>query len=214
MKSRLIIPAGEARSELIVERSRFITAVAPAFSVDEAREFILKIKGEFQDASHHVPCFKIGHGAGLITHCSDDGEPSGTAGRPSLAVLEGSEFGDVVAVTTRYFGGIKLGTGGLVRAYSESMRSALRNTPRAEKVSTTTLMLAFDYSLFERVRNLAAEMNAFILDEEFGADVTLTIRLRDEQVTEFSSHITELSRGRVNVIIVDKMNVAILPLLE
>ena len=135
--TKRIIPAGEARVEIIVDKSRFIAAAGPAFSVEEARAFIQKMKVEFPDASHHVPVFIIGHGNSVTVHCTDDGEPSGTAGRPALAVLQGSGLGDVVLVITRYFGGIKLGTGGLVRAYSDAVREVLKVLVRAEKVATT-----------------------------------------------------------------------------
>src|SRR5512136_3192018 len=114
------VPLNELRRELTISNSRFISTLAPAFSVDEARAFIQRIKAEFPDASHHVPVYLIGHGDTEIAHCSDAGEPSGTAGRPALAVLRGSGLGDVVVVVTRYFGGTKLGTGGLVKEYTES----------------------------------------------------------------------------------------------
>jgi putative IMPACT (imprinted ancient) family translation regulator len=91
---RRLIPEREARAELLVVNSRFIATIAPAFTVEEARAFIARIKAEFVDATHHVPAFIIGHGASVVAHCQDDGEPSGTAGRPALAVLRGSGLGD------------------------------------------------------------------------------------------------------------------------
>jgi uncharacterized YigZ family protein len=111
------VPLKEIRRELIVVNSRFVATLAPVMSVEEAKAFIARIRGEFSDASHNVPAYLVGGGDSLIEHCSDDGEPSGTAGRPALAVLKGSGLGDVAVVVTRYFGGTKLGTGGLVRAY-------------------------------------------------------------------------------------------------
>src|SRR5574340_1436809 len=118
-----IIPAGERTTEITVVNSRFIADLSPVFSIDEARSFIARIKAKHPAASHHVPAFIIGHGASTTEHCSDDGEPAGTAGRPALAVLKGSGLGDVVVVVTRYFGGTKLGTGGLVRAWRGRLRS-------------------------------------------------------------------------------------------
>jgi uncharacterized YigZ family protein len=111
-----LIPAKETRVELIVVNSRFIATVAPVFTVDEAKAFVARIKHEFADASHNVSVYLVGHGASVTAHCTDDGEPAGTAGRPALAVLQGSGLGDVAVVVTRSFGGTKLGTGGLVRA--------------------------------------------------------------------------------------------------
>jgi uncharacterized YigZ family protein len=120
---RYTIPARETRAEIKVVNSRFVATVAPVFSVDAAKAFIARVRREFADATHNVPAYLIGHGASVIAHCNDDGEPSGTAGRPALAVLRGSGLGDVAVVVTRYFGGTKLGTGGLVRAYSGAVRA-------------------------------------------------------------------------------------------
>src|SRR5512133_3503069 len=142
------VPSYEVRGEIRVVNSRFISSLAPAGSVDEARAFINRIKTEFADASHNVPIFLIGHGDSVTAHSSDDGEPSGTAGRPALAVLQGSGLGDVVVVITRYFGGTKLGTGGLVRAYSDAVREVLAVTPHAEKVPTHTVMAVVPYNWF------------------------------------------------------------------
>ncbi|MFN2242462.1 MAG: IMPACT family protein, partial [Anaerolineae bacterium] len=114
---RYPIPARETRTEIQVLNSRFIATAAPVFSVEEAKAFVTRIRDEFADATHNVPAYLVGYGASVVAHCTDDGEPSGTAGRPALAVLRGSGLGDVAVVVTRYFGGTKLGTGGLVRAY-------------------------------------------------------------------------------------------------
>src|SRR5512136_2142640 len=172
------VPLHEIRREISISNSRFIASLAPVFAVDEAKAFIQRIKAEFPDATHHVPVYLIGHGDSEIAHCSDAGEPSGTAGRPALAVLRGSGLGDAAVVVARYFGGTKLGTGGLVRAYSEAVRMAVEAVPRAEKVLTHTVMLAFPYTYLERVRLLVAAQNGKVLDESFAADVTMTAQLR------------------------------------
>ena len=172
-----LVPLREIRLETRVSNSRFITTLAPVFTVDQARAFIQRVRGEFSDASHNVPAFVIGQGESVITHCSDAGEPSGTAGRPMLAVLQGSGLGDVVAVVTRYFGGTRLGTGGLVRAYSGAVRSVVDAVPRAVKTPAVTVMLAAPYNLLERLRRLADLHKTEILDETFAVDVTLTLRL-------------------------------------
>ena len=172
-----LIPAAETRVELTVVNSRFIATIAPAFSVDEARAFVSRVRAEFADASHNVPAYVIGHGAATIAHCHDDGEPSGTAGRPMLAVLQGSGLGDVALVVTRYFGGTKLGTGGLVRAYGDAARAALVALPRAAKVATVTALVEAPYPLLERLRLLAAAHGGLMLDEEFAGAITLTLSL-------------------------------------
>jgi uncharacterized YigZ family protein len=194
-KKRFAVPAQQSRAEIEVLNSRFIATIAPAFSVDEAREFIASIKSEFKDASHIVPAYVIGHGSSVTAHCHDDGEPSGTAGRPALAVLSGSGLGDAVVVVTRYFGGTKLGTGGLVRAYGDAVRAVLEVVPRAEKAPLHTVMLAIPYPAFERVRLLVDAHNGAIIDETFGVDVTLTARFGINQFLGFETAIQELSRG-------------------
>jgi putative IMPACT (imprinted ancient) family translation regulator len=103
-KMQQLIPANEVRSEIIVLKSRFIATLTPVFTLEEAKSFIARIKGEYSNATHNVPAYLIGHGNSVIAHCSDDGEPSGTAGKPVLSVLIGSGLGDVAVVVTRYFG--------------------------------------------------------------------------------------------------------------
>ena len=188
------VPAQEIRRELTVSNSRFISSLSPVFSVDEAKAFIVRIKAEFTDASHNVPVYLIGHGDLEIAHCSDAGEPSGTAGRPALAVLRGSGLGDVAVVVTRYFGGSKLGTGGLVRAYSEAVRIVVEAVPRAQKVLSHTIMLAFPYTYLERVRLFLAAQEGKVLDEEYAADVTLTARLRVEKLPDFQAALSEIDQ--------------------
>jgi uncharacterized YigZ family protein len=192
---RYLIPAQPTRTEIDVLNSRFIATIAPAFNVEQARQFIAEIKAEFSDATHNVPAYVIGHGSSVIAHCHDDGEPSGTAGRPALAVLSGSGLGDAVVVVTRYFGGTKLGTGGLVRAYSDAVRAVLEVVPRAEKAPVHTVMIALPYPAFERVRLLVAVHGGQIVDENFAADVTMTARFRVEQFPAFQQALQELARG-------------------
>jgi uncharacterized YigZ family protein len=208
--SDYLLPAEEARCEIEINRSRFIAAIAPAFTVEEARAFIARIKTEFADAAHHVPAFVVGHGASVTAHCNDDGEPSGTAGRPSLAVLQGSGLGDAVVVVTRYFGGVKLGAGGLVRAYSDAVRAVLEIVPRARRVAAHTAMVSLPYPLFEQVKLLADKHDGLILEEEFAADITLTLRFRVERFEPFQADLQELSHGRIEALIMET-NDLILP---
>jgi uncharacterized YigZ family protein len=203
------VPLHEIRRELVVSNSRFIASLAPTFSVEEARIFIQRIKVELPDATHHVPVYLIGHGSSEIAHCSDAGEPSGTAGRPALAVLRGSGLGDVAVVITRYFGGTKLGTGGLVRAYSESMRLVVEAVPRAEKVQTHTVMLAFAYTYLERIRLQVAVQAGEILDEDFAADVTMTARMRVEKLPAFQEAVAELTKGQVRAEVISSEEVLV-----
>jgi uncharacterized YigZ family protein len=197
------VPAHEIRREFTISNSRFISTLAPVFSVDEAKTFIVRIKSEYPDASHNVPVYLIGHGDSETAHCSDAGEPSGTAGRPALAVLRGSGLGDVAVVVTRYFGGTKLGTGGLVRAYSEAVRLVVEAVPRAEKVLTHTIMLVFPYTYLERVRLLVTSHSGTVLDEEFATDVTLTARIRVEALPGFQASLSDLTKGKVKAEVIE-----------
>lgn len=197
------IPAAETRVEIAVKNSRFIATAAPVFSVDEAKAFISRIKAEFSDASHNVPAFLVGFGAAVTAHCSDDGEPSGTAGRPLLSVLQGSGLGDVALVVTRYFGGTKLGTGGLVRAYTDAAKTVLDALPRAEKVPTHTVLAAVPYPLLERVRLLMAQYHGRVLEEQFAADITITAQFTVARFPGFQDALRELSHGALAAEIVE-----------
>lgn len=209
---RQLIPAQEARVEIKVLNSRFIATMAPVFSVDEAKAFIARIKAEFADASHNVPAYIIGHGNSVVAHCQDDGEPSGTAGKPALAVLRGSGLGDVVVVVTRYFGGTKLGTGGLVRAYGDSVREVLETTPRAAKVATHSVIMALPYPLFEQARRLVEAHHGQILNEDFGADVIVTARFAIEHLPALQDALRKLSNGTLAAEIVETNQATIMPL--
>ena len=191
------VPAEEIRKEIVIQGSRFIATLAPVFSVDEAKAFLVRMRTEFSDATHNVPAYLVGGGNSVLAHASDDGEPSGTAGRPALAVLKGSGLGDVAVVVTRYFGGTKLGTGGLVRAYTQAVQEVVASVLRAEKVLADTLLLAAPYPLLERIRILVDEIGGEILDEDFGADVTLSLRFRVEATARFQAGLQELSAGKL-----------------
>ncbi len=193
--------------ETRVSNSRFIATLAPAFTVEEARAFIQRIRAEFSDATHNVPAFVIGYGDSVTTHCSDAGEPSGTAGRPMLAVLQGSGLGDAVVVVTRYFGGTKLGTGGLVRAYSGAVRAVVDACPRAIKTPAVTALLVIPYNLLERVRRLAPQHCGTILEESFTADVTLTLRFLPEDLPGFQADLLELSNGSIQAEVMEQSTI-------
>ncbi len=200
------------RVELRVTNSRFIATIAPAFTVEEARAFVGRVRAEFADASHNVPAYLIGHGATTTAHCHDDGEPSGTAGRPALAVLQGSGLGDVALVVTRYFGGTKLGTGGLVRAYGDAAREVVAAVPRAMKVATVTVMAEVAYPLLERARLLVAGHGGLILEEQFAAEITLTARFREEEFSAFAAALRELTHGASEAVVVASDPATLMPL--
>ncbi|HMO56031.1 MAG TPA: YigZ family protein [Roseiflexaceae bacterium] len=193
------IPAARARVELRIVNSRFIGSLAPAEDVAAARAFIAEIRAEMPDASHHVYAYVIGHGATTTLGMSDDGEPSGTAGRPMLAVLRGSGIGDAVVVVTRYFGGTLLGTGGLVRAYSDTTRAVLEVVPRVAKIARRTIWITIGYAAYELVRRLVLAHEARIDAEEFAADIVLLVTLPEVQVAPLAAALTEATAGRARL---------------
>lgn len=207
----LYIPAKPHRIENSVANSRFIASAAPVFSVEEAKQFMTEIRAEFRDASHNVPAFLIGHGATSIAHCSDDGEPSGTAGRPILAVLQGSHLGDIAIIVTRYFGGTKLGTGGLVRAYGNAAKEVVKTLPQARKVTTHSVLIVLPYSLYEQIRIMIANFQGITLDEVFGAEVTISARFPVNTYKSFQIELSNLSRGNIQANIIEANQISIMP---
>jgi len=181
------IPFTEIRREHVVVNSRFIATNAPVFSVEEARTFIARIKKEFADASHNVSAYIIGGGNTVTEFCSDDGEPNGTSGKPALAVLRGSGLGDVAIVVTRYFGGTLLGTGGLVRAYTESTQLVVNAVERGRRVEVYIALLAIPYNLLERVCLMVGRNDGEMVGEDFAGDVTLTLQFPVESFDGFQN---------------------------
>jgi uncharacterized YigZ family protein len=197
------IPAARTRTETVVVNSRFITTVAPATSVDEAKAILHAVRAEMPDANHHVYAFRVGHGNSVIEGMSDDGEPSGTSGPPVLAVLRGTGLGDVLVVVTRYFGGTKLGTGGLVRAYSDAARLGLESTPTTLKIPKKLLGVEAPYPLYEQIKRLVEAYHGTIEDQTFAENVLVIALFPEPEVSGFRHAITELSAGRVEAIELD-----------
>jgi uncharacterized YigZ family protein len=189
------IPAATVRVTHEVSRSRFIATLGCAESVSAARQFIAQVRAEMPDASHHVYAFRIGYGNSLNEGLSDDGEPSGTAAPPIMAVLRGAAVGDVVLVVTRYFGGTKLGTGGLVRAYGEAARLALNAMTTRPKIVLRRLALDVSYALYTPVKRLIARHAAQIEAETFAERISLVVALPEPELAAFSAALRDLSQG-------------------
>jgi uncharacterized YigZ family protein len=197
------VPARMARAQLSVHNSRFIATINRVTSVDEARGFIAGVKREFPDAHHNVAAFIIGHGNTTTTHSTDDGEPAGTAGRPALAALKGSGFGDIAVVVTRYFGGTKLGSGGLVRAYRAAVQKVLAVTPTAEKALSHTILVEVPYSWLTQVRILIQKYSGVILNETFTQAVTITARFKVQDFIPFQESMSQTTKGSLRAEIVE-----------
>ena len=210
----LIIPASRYKTELRISNSHFIATIAPAFSVDDAKDFIQEINQLYPDASHNVPIYQIGFGSSVIAHSSDNGEPSGTAGRPALAVLAGSGLGDAAIVITRYFGGTKLGTGGLVKAYSDSARTVIKGVPKAKKIRVHDCQLSCPYSLYEQIIRILKSVGCSINEEEFTELVTIHFSTPINSYTKMIGLITDFTSGQVPVQKNIENQIAIIPLKE
>lgn len=183
-------------AELVVKKSRFLSEATPVDSPDAARELWRERKRTYTNGGHIVFAFVCGP-QGNIMGCSDDGEPSGTAGRPVLEVLKGSGITNVLLTVARWYGGIKLGTGGLVRAYTESAQLALADPPVTELVPLTGFTLTLPYVHYELVRRRLGEFGAELKNEEFGEAVTLRGVMPKENFGDFSAMIRDLTGGAV-----------------
>jgi len=195
--SRYPVPGKQTRVEYQQGNSRFIATVGRAASVDEARAFIQSIRDAMPGATHHVYAMKVGYSSSVTEGVSDDGEPSGTSGPPILSILRGADLGDVVLVVTRYFGGTKLGTGGLVTAYSTAAKEVLAQLPVEEKIDRIALRLEVPYPLYERVRQLLGELEGLIEKEDFAEHVSVSASIPEERRQEFKARLADLTAGRI-----------------
>jgi uncharacterized YigZ family protein len=196
-RSRYPVPSGTCRTEEEIKRSRFITTVGHTPSVEEARAFVDRIRSEFSDAGHNCWAYQVGPpGSTLSVGMSDDGEPRGTAGRPMLAVILNSGVGDITAVVTRYWGGIKLGKGGLVRAYSGGVQQALRHLTLTERVIYERVRVELAYTYVTMFQRLLPEYEAEVESETYAADVDYRLRLPDGRVGPFLKAVADLTNGR------------------
>ena len=194
---RYPIPGATHRVEEEVRRSRFITTVAYAPTVEDARAFITSMREEFADASHNCWAYLIGApGSTGQVGMSDDGEPHGTAGRPMLTVLEHAGVGDIAAVVTRYFGGTLLGKGGLVKAYSGGVQLALERLPLSEQIPSVDLQVVVDYSVITPLQRLFSRFEILSIEEEYSIDVTYSLAIPVEQFEAFRTEVTDLTNGQ------------------
>ena len=198
MSEGYLIPAERVRIEIVIKKSRFLTTVQHAQTVAEARKAISACRGEMTNANHHVYAFRVGYGNSVTEGKSDDGEPSGTAGPPTLAVVRGSNIGDIVLVTTRFFGGTKLGTGGLVRAYTESAQEALRLLKTERKVERHVVGLEMPYSLYNIVKRLIAKHKGTVEDEVFDAQILVIAKFVVSDLERFAIEVCERTAGTVS----------------
>lgn len=189
---RVVYEGGEG--EIVEKKSRFIATVRPIETEEEAVAFINEMKKKYWDARHNCSAFVIGSRQ-EVTRCSDDGEPAQTAGRPMLDVLLREGITNVAVVVTRYFGGVLLGTGGLVRAYQSATQAGLAASKIIEKRQGKKLIIHTDYNGLGKLQYLFGQQKTAILDTEYAADVVLTILVPLEQKDFLYKEITEQTNG-------------------
>lgn len=199
---RILYKGGEG--EIVEKKSRFIAAIRPVESEEEAVSFIAEMKKKYWDATHNCSAFTVGENF-EISRCSDDGEPAQTAGRPMLDVLLGEEIHNVCAVVTRYFGGTLLGTGGLVRAYSGAVQEGLKNCVILEKKLAEKLELKTDYGDLGKIQYILAEQGITVLGSEYSDTVVLTALTPLSEAQGLKKKLTEGTGGRCRIELLDKV---------
>lgn len=193
-----------AQAELVEKKSRFIATIRPVSSEEEAVAFIEEMKKKYYDARHNCSAFVIGS-KGELTRSSDDGEPSGTAGRPMLEVLTGSGIRNIAAVVTRYFGGVLLGTGGLVRAYSGAVKMALEQCETIMRRYGVQMLIKTDYNGVGKIQYLLGSKDVVIQDSVYAADVQMTVMVPIEEYDRLCKELVEATNGRVGLEEVEKL---------
>lgn len=197
---RYPIPGARHRVEDEIKGSRFITTIGCASTVLEARAFVRSIRDEFPDASHNCWAHVSGSpGSTEKSGAGDDGEPGGTAGRPMLRVLLGAGVGDVVVVVTRYFGGVKLGRGGLVRAYTLGVQHVLGDMPLAERRILVTVRVVIPYAFVDAVRRLLQQFEAEVAEENFETEAEIVARVPIEHATSFEKAVLDATAGAARI---------------
>ena len=192
------IPSGRSEATLVEKRSEFIGRVWPVETEEQAREMIEAVRKKEYDARHNCWCYIIRDGA---VRYSDDGEPQGTAGQPMLNVFQREGIVNVCCVVTRYFGGILLGAGGLVRAYTQSAKDALDAAGVSVVRRWVSMELPCPYAMFETVRREVTDMGGVVENVDYGADVVLSVLLPEERAEEFKARIVDVTSGEIEPLV-------------
>ncbi|MCI8760760.1 MAG: YigZ family protein [Clostridia bacterium] len=167
--------------ELVEKKSKFIANLFPIESIKEAEDRMKQIKKKYHDARHNCIAYRVQEGGKIFEKSSDDGEPSGTAGAPMLTILQKNNLANVAVVVTRYFGGILLGTGGLVRAYSDSLLKAIENSSKIKKCEGVEILITMKYGDFDNFKYYCKNNNIFITNVEYSELISCKIELEDEK---------------------------------
>lgn len=190
------IPASPIEAEIKVKGSKFIAGLIPVKSKDEAEQVYLEIKKKYYDATHN--CFAYRIDANIFRY-SDDGEPNGTAGKPILQMIDGRDLSEALCVVTRYFGGTKLGTGGLIRAYSDATKEALDKTKIVKKIRSKKIRLTFDYDLESSVRNLLNSYYGKLDDSAYSDHIEMNLLIPESRAIKFRDECIEMSNNKIKI---------------
>lgn len=181
-----------------IKKSRFLTFISPALGKAAAMQFLAEIKAQHSDARHYCWAYIGGSPKDSVNMgCSDDGEPKGTAGKPMLAVLQGTNVGEMMAVVVRYSGGIKLGTGGLVRAYSNGLQQLCSSMPKTEKRFFKKFQIQCNYSQMATVEQLLTTCSGRVINIDYQQEVVAIIEVDREQIAQFKEKLQSLMQGKV-----------------
>ncbi len=194
MKNGYRTLSGEGAYEFIVHKSRFIGYAAPCQTEEKALAFLSRIRSKHKDATHNCYAYVIGQNAGIMRY-SDDGEPGGTAGLPIIEVIQARKVVDCAVVVTRYFGGVLLGTGGLVRAYTEGCKSALDAAGIVTMKKTVRMLAEVDYSVWQRLQYMLSRAPCIIEKTEYATTVVTTILVPFAKESELTDGIIQVSDG-------------------
>jgi uncharacterized YigZ family protein len=197
-KESIKVIIADGSGEIVEKKSRFIANVFSVENVSEAETRIAEISKKYWDARHNCYAYVIGEN-GEQTKCSDNGEPSGTAGKPILEVITGAGITNVLIIVTRYFGGVLLGTGGLVRAYTQAAQAGLADSKVGELVYSRKLTITVDYSRINTIQYLLGQKGINILDSRYAADVQFDICVRDSDIEGVKSDIISKCDGQVDI---------------
>jgi uncharacterized YigZ family protein len=199
LRERYLVPQAKSHAELVIKGSRFIGTLAPAKDAEVAEGIVDEMRQRYADATHNAWAYRIPGAPQPTLAFSDDGEPGGTAGKPMLSMLAGADLFEAVVVGTRYFGGVKLGTGGLVRAYGGAARAAIERAHLAAKVLHLIAEIAIPYPLYGPLRREVERHGSQVLDESFAEEVSVKVAVPKASLASLSSALCDLSSGSIVV---------------
>ena len=197
INENLYIPEGSSKAELVIKKSRFISQCFFIESDREAKAIVKNLRAEHKDARHIVYGFIYGAKNSQTMGMTDDGEPKGTAGRPVLQVLKGSSITNILCTVVRYFGGIKLGTGGLVKAYTESAQQAVKELKTKEMIPEVCFSLTIGYELYDQIKKAAENYSAEVITESFTDHIYIEFSVPEKYFEDIKLAVSDISNGKI-----------------